>query len=63
MTRVIDMQRRQFLGLVGFLATPFELMADNRKPTPEDVEGPFYPIVAIPMRSDLVRVSDNWSES
>lgn len=52
------MQRRQFLGLVGFLATPFELLADNRKPTPEDVEGPFYPVVPIPMQSNLVRVSD-----
>lgn len=49
------MQRRQFLGLIGFLAAPVQLLAANRKPTPEDVEGPYYPVVPIPVRSNLVR--------
>ena len=53
------MQRRQFLGLFGLLATPFELLAANRKPTPEDVEGPFYPVVPIPVRSNLIRQNDD----
>ncbi len=53
------MQRRQFLGLFGLLATPFELLAANRKSTPEDAEGPFYPVVPIPVRSNLVRANDN----
>ncbi|MGB1311118.1 MAG: hypothetical protein ACPG47_07885 [Leucothrix sp.] len=52
------MQRRQFLGLISLFAAPFELLAANRKPTPEDVEGPFYPVVPIPERSNLVRVND-----
>ena len=51
------MQRRQFLGLLGFLATPFDLLAANRKPTPEDQEGPFYPVDPIPLRSNLVRIN------
>jgi len=53
------MQRRQFLGMIGLLTTPLQLLAANRKPTPEDVEGPFYPVVPIPVRSNLVRVGQN----
>ena len=48
------MQRRQFLGVIGLFATPFELFAASRKPTPQDVEGPFYPVVRIPVRSNLI---------
>jgi len=53
------MQRRQFLGLIGLFGAPLQLLAANRKPTPEDVEGPFYPVVPIPLRSELVRASGN----
>lgn len=50
-----EMQRRHFLGLIGLFGAPLQLLAANRKPTPEDVEGPFYPVTPIPVRSNLVR--------
>ena len=53
------MQRRQFLGLFGLLAAPLELLAANRTPTPDDAEGPFYPVVPIPIRSNLVRAKND----
>ena len=52
------MQRRQFLGVIGLFAAPFELIAANRKPTPQDVEGPFYPVVPIPIRRNLINASE-----
>ena len=51
------MQRREFLGLVGLLVAPLQLFANVRKPTVSDMEGPFYPVVPIPVRSNLVRAN------
>lgn len=51
------MQRRQFLGLATLLAMPLKLLAQNYTLTPDDVEGPFYPVETIPMRSQLINDS------
>ena len=51
------MHRRQFLGLAGLLAFPYHLFAKKLHKTPDDTEGPFYPVVAIPMRSQLIKDS------
>ncbi len=53
------MQRRQFLTLMGLLALPFRLLAANRQPTPSQAEGPFYPVVPIPLRSTLITDEKN----
>jgi len=49
------MQRRQFIGLVGLLALPLQLLAKTRPATPSDQEGPFYPVKQIPLRSNLIQ--------
>ena len=49
------MQRRQFLSLIGLLALPLQqLLAAKYQTTPADVEGPFYPMTSIPLRSNLI---------
>jgi len=55
------MQRRQFLSLAGLLAFPFTVFANKRAKTPSDVEGPFYPLEPIPLRSQLIN-TPNLSE-
>lgn len=51
------MQRRQFLSLIGLLALPFQPILAAKRPTPADAEGPFYPLSAIPLRSNLIQSS------
>ena len=53
------MQRQQFLYLLGLSVLPFRLLAANRQPTPPQTEGPFYPVVPIPLRSSLIRDEKN----
>ena len=53
------MQRQQFLYLLGLSVLPFRLLAANRQPTPPQTEGPFYPVVSIPLRSSLIRDEKN----
>lgn len=53
------MHRRQFLGLAGLLAFPYRLFAKELSKTPDDVEGPFYPIIDIPIRSQLINNPDS----
>ena len=48
------MLRRQFLVLAGLFALPTSLFANKLSLTPEDQEGPFYPVKAIPLRSQLI---------
>lgn len=49
------MKRRNFLGLAGLLSFPTRLLANTRKPTPSQAEGPFYPVTPIPLRAGLIR--------
>jgi len=51
------MHRRQFLGLAGLFAFPYTLFAKKLDKTPSDIEGPFYPVVEIPLRSQLINDS------
>lgn len=48
------MERRHFLGLAGLLPLASPLLANTRTATPAQSEGPFYPVTAIPERTDLI---------
>ncbi len=48
------MQRRLFLSLWMLLFAPSLKAATPKKPTPAQTEGPFYPVVNIPLRNNLV---------
>lgn len=48
------MKRRQFLGLTALLTTPLSAFAITRNPTPSQAEGPFYPVVPIPLSNNLI---------
>ncbi|MDF2153402.1 protocatechuate 3,4-dioxygenase [Vibrio sp. CAU 1672] len=52
------MLRRQFLSLWALLCAPSINAANQRKVTPAQAEGPFYPVEPIPLRSDLVLQAD-----
>ena len=49
------MKRRQFLGLASILPFAQPLFANTRTPTPAQAEGPYYPVHAIPLNSDLIK--------
>lgn len=51
------MKRRAFFGMSGLLMWPISVLAKARQavPTPEQMEGPFYPVVPIPIRANLIR--------
>ncbi len=53
------MRRQQFLYLMGLSALPFRLFAADLPLTPSQSEGPFYPVVPIPLRSSLIRDEKN----
>ncbi|WP_432695139.1 protocatechuate 3,4-dioxygenase [Marinobacterium sp. YM272] len=48
------MERRNFLALWMLLFTPALKAASRRTPTPKQTEGPFYPVVPIPLRENLI---------
>lgn len=48
------MERRHFIGLTGLLPLAGPLLASTRSATPSQVEGPFYPVDPIPLRTDLI---------
>lgn len=48
------MKRRQFLAIAALFALPLKLFAKTLPFTPDDVEGPFYPVKEIPLRSHLI---------
>lgn len=52
------MQRRLFLSLWMLLFAPSLKAATPKKPTPAQTEGPFYPVVDIPLRNNLVLKSE-----
>lgn len=52
------MQRRLFLSLWMLLFAPSLKAATPKKPTPAQTEGPFYPVVAIPLRNNLILKSE-----
>ncbi len=53
------MQRRKLLSLAGLIALPTQLLASERELTPSQQEGPFYPVVPIPLRPSLIVDPDN----
>lgn len=52
------MERRFFLALAMLLFSPLLKATTPRKPTPTQTEGPFYPVVAIPLREELITQPD-----
>lgn len=52
------MERRYFLSLWMLLFAPSLKAATPKKPTPAQTEGPFYPVVNIPFRENLVLQSE-----
>lgn len=48
------MKRRHFLALWSLLLTPLVKASSAMKPTPSQTEGPFYPVVDIPLRENLI---------
>ncbi len=48
------MKRRQFLGITGLIVLPFRMWANERRKTPSQTEGPFYPVSEIPVRDNLI---------
>lgn len=48
------MQRRLFLSLWMLVFVPSLRAASPQKPTPAQTEGPFYPLVNIPLRNNLI---------
>ena len=48
------MERRHFLALWMLLFAPSLKAANLKKPTPAQTEGPFYPVVDIPLRDNLI---------
>lgn len=48
------MERRHFLALWSLIFAPSLKSASPMKPTPPQTEGPFYPVVPVPLRQNLI---------
>ncbi|HHF2904682.1 TPA: protocatechuate 3,4-dioxygenase [Vibrio diabolicus] len=48
------MERRHFLALWSLIFAPSLKSASPMKPTPPQTEGPFYPVVPVPFRQNLI---------
>ncbi len=55
------MERRHFLALWSLLFVPLVKASRSMKPTPSQTEGPFYPVVDIPLRENLILKRDGLS--
>ncbi|MFL1019092.1 protocatechuate 3,4-dioxygenase [Vibrio parahaemolyticus] len=52
------MERRHFLALWTLMFAPFLKAESSMRPTPSQTEGPFYPVVKIPLRQNLILKPD-----
>ncbi|NMT18032.1 protocatechuate 3,4-dioxygenase, partial [Vibrio parahaemolyticus] len=52
------MERRHFLALWTLLFAPSLKATTPVRPTPAQTEGPFYPVVDIPLRQNLILQSE-----